>query len=308
MMVLRILLMGGVALGCGLAQEARQGPKPKAPVVKSAVVKSAGEAGEQARAANAEARAAIAEARKLVAASRKVAGPERSRRLELAAAALDRVAAQAVREPAIAALAAWHAGETWRSHGSAPLAERSYLRAAKLDAVRYGQRGLLRAADMQRRQRRAEAAMKTYASAERRDPRTSYAQDARLWIARMLLASGRVDRAIERFQVALESAPSPRYAIETADYLAKAWIVKGDLDAAGFVIDHARQLVLDESDGDPVDAARLRRAFAQMGAPKALQRARDAKAGAKDDAVRLDQYRRQGKPGSSGQARAVKAS
>ena len=80
MMVLRILLMGGVALGCGLAQEARQGPKPKAPVVKSAVVKSAGEAGEQAR-------AAIAEARKLVAASRKVAGPERSRRLELAAAA-----------------------------------------------------------------------------------------------------------------------------------------------------------------------------------------------------------------------------
>ncbi|MGK0303934.1 MAG: tetratricopeptide (TPR) repeat protein, partial [Planctomycetota bacterium] len=208
------------------------------------------------------------------------------------AAAFDRLVAKFESEPQVAAQAAWHAAELWRRHGSAPLAEKDYLFAAKAHAVRYGQRGLLAAADMQRRQLRTEDAMKTYAKAEAVDPRTGRAQSARLWMARMLLTAGKVDLAIERFQGALESSPSPRQAIDAADYLAKAWIVKGDLDSAGFVIDHAEKVVEGEKHGDPIVAERLRRAFQRMGAKKALQRALDEKYDTAKDAVRLDEHRR----------------
>ena len=78
----------------------------------------------------------------------------------------------------------------------------------------------------------------------------------------------------------------------TADYLANAWIVKGDLDSAGFVIDHARQLVADELHSDPIIRERLRRAFERMRAHRALQRARDEQSDAAKDAVRLDEHRR----------------
>lgn len=245
---------------------------------------------------SAEARSALAAAHKLVRASRKVAGPERSRKLELAAGAFDRIVAQFVDEPAAAAQAAWNAAETWRRHGSAPLAEKDYLYAAKADAVRYGQRGLFGAAEMQRRQQRTADAMKTYRRAEAVDPRTSRAHDARLWLARLLLGQKKVDAAIEQFRVALESAPSSRLAIEAADYLAKAWIDKGDLEAAGFVIDHARTLVDDEKGGDPVVVARLQRAFERMAAHRALRRAQDERDDAAGDAARLEESRKKSAP------------
>ncbi|MGK0352906.1 MAG: tetratricopeptide (TPR) repeat protein [Planctomycetota bacterium] len=261
-------------------------PTAQKPVAKSAVPKS------MAPELSSEAKIAFRDARKLEKDSRKASGPARSRKLELAASAYDRLVAKFEAEPQVAAQAAWYAAELWRRHGSAPLAEKDYLFAAKQHAVRYGQRGLLAAADMQRRQLRTEDAMTTYAQAEVVDARTGHAQTARLWMARMLLSDGKVDLAIERFQGALESAPSPRRAIDAADYLAKAWIIKGDLDSAGFVIDHAEKVVHGEKHGDPIVAERLRRAFERMGAKKALERALDEKHGAAKDAVRLDEHRR----------------
>ncbi|MFT4515085.1 MAG: hypothetical protein ACI91B_003798, partial [Planctomycetota bacterium] len=206
-MMLRVVIVGALLLGSALAQgpvrEAVGKParpvankpvanKPVAnkPVAKRAVPKS------MAPKLSADARVAFGEARKLEKDSRKVSGPARSRRLELAAAAFDRLVAKFESEPQVAAQAAWHAAELWRRHGSAPLAEKDYLFAAKAHAVRYGQRGLLAAADMQRRQLRTEDAMKTYAKAEAVDPRTGRAQSARLWMARMLLTAGKVDLAI----------------------------------------------------------------------------------------------------------------
>lgn len=282
MMMVRMCLVACLAFGCVVAQSSNQKPvsTPKTAEQKPAKL-------------SADARVAITEARKLVKASRKVTGPARSRKLELAAAAFDRVVAQFEAEPAAAAYAAWNAAETWRRHGSAPLAEKDYLYAARVDAVRYGQRGLLAAADMQRRQQRVEDAMKTYALAEAVDPRSSRAQEARLWVARLLLGGKQVDKAIEKFQAALESAPTTSQAIATADHLAKAWIVKGDLESAGFAIDHARKLAQDEKHGDPIVAERLRRAFERMSAHRALQQARDEKFDAASDAVRLDEHRKQ---------------
>lgn len=281
MMMLRVVLIGLVSLGGVLGQTSgnKQKASEASPVTSTAKLSR-------------EARVSLGEARKMEAESRKVSGPARSRQLELAAVAFERLVVAFDGEPAAAARAAWSAAEIWRRHGSVPLAEKCYLHAARTDAVRYGQRGLLGAADMQRRQQRIEDAMKTYAMAEAKDPRTTRAQEARLWIARMLLAAGKVAKAIERFQAALESAPSKSQGILTANYLAKAWIRQGDLDAAGFVIEHARKLSDGEADGDPVVAQRLLRAYERMSAHKALQRALDKKHEAGKDAVRLDVHRR----------------
>ena len=237
--------------------------------------------------------AAMRDAGRLADAARRARGPARSRALELAAAAYDRCVAASDAMPAAAAEAAWAAAELWRRQGSPMLAEKDYLHASKCDAGRYGQRGLFGAAEMQRRQQRLQAAMRTYADSERIDPRTGYAHRARLWMARIVLARGAVDRAIGRFQAALESAPTPRRAIEAADLLAKAWIQKGELDSAGFVLDHVDQLVGDHQGGDPARAARLRRASREMSARRALRRALDKARDVAADAIRLDEHLRQ---------------
>ncbi len=237
-------------------------------------------------------RAALGKARGLAALARRQMGPARSRALEQAAAAYDRCVARFEATPAVAAFAAWSAAELWRRHGSMLLAEKDYLHAARWDPRRYGQRGLLGAADMQRRQRRPEDARKTYREAERIDPRTGYAHRARLWLARMLQADGELDRAIEGYQAALESAPTPRRAVEVADLLAKAWIAKGDLESAGFVLEHVEQLVRDAGSQNDRESEWLRRASREMPARKALQRALDKVRDAGGDAVRLDDHLR----------------
>jgi tetratricopeptide (TPR) repeat protein len=238
------------------------------------------------------ARASLREARAFEVASRQVSGPERSRRLEIAAAAFERLVVSLDAEPEAAAEAAWWAAEIWRRHASPPLAEMDYLYAARADAVRYGQRGLLGAADMQLRQLRYRDAMKTYDLAQAKDPRTTHAHKARIACGRILLMRGKAQQAIERFQSALESAPRVSQAIDTADYLAKAWIKIGQLDSAGFVIEHAHHMALEAGDGDPVLAERLWRAYERMGSRKALQRARDKIRDSAADAVRLDEQRR----------------
>ena len=219
-------------------------------------------------------------------------GPARLHAIEVAATSYGRCAEMFEREPLAAALAAWSAAELWRRHGSLLLAEREYLRAVRHDAARYEQRGLLAAADMQRRQRRLEVAMKTYEAADRCDPRTTRAQLARLWVARILLAQGKVDRAICRFQVALESAASPRQVIDAGDHLAKAWVKKADFVRAAQVIRHVERVVRDHADGDPELAARLQRASQRMTARRALRRALDEQYERGADAARLDEHRR----------------
>ena len=289
--MMRVVMVGWLLLGCAFGQM----PTEKHPLGEAHPVQTSAVVHVVRPKLSAEALLKLAAARKLELACRQVSGPARSRKLELAAVAFDRLVIQFQLEPAAAAQAAWSAAQIWRRHGSAALAEKGYLRAARSHAVRYEQRGLLGAADMQRRQRRTKDAMKTYALAEAADPRTSHAQAARLWIARMLMDRSQVDRAIEKFQAALESAPSPRQGLDAANYLAKAWIVKGDLEAAGFVIEYAEQLTEQAEQaeqGGSVAARQLRLACDRMSARKALQRALDATTGAGADAVRLDEYRR----------------
>ncbi|MCB9878752.1 MAG: tetratricopeptide repeat protein [Planctomycetes bacterium] len=290
MNVTKTVLVWLSLVGCALAQGDTGTPVPSAPAHDEA---SSGEVASPPRLSDA-ARAALSRAKGSSQAVRGLRGPERTRALELAAVAYDKVVADFTDEPRAAGAAAWAAALLWRSHGSLALAEQDYLRAAKCDPQQNGQRGLLGAADMQRRQHRVEEAMKTYVDCEKIDPRTTRAQDARLWLARMLLDQDQVDAAIERFQLALESAPTPSQAIDAADFLAKAWIQKGDLDAAQFVIEHAEQIVLQAADEAPEVVSRLERACDGMSARRALQRARDEANGAAQDAVRFDQQQRGG--------------
>ena len=215
-------------------------------------------------------------------------GPERSKALEAAATAYDKVAADFAAEPWVAATAAFTAAETWRQQGSLALAEKGFLLAAQMDAERFAQRGLLGAADMQRRQKRYEEAMATYQKGAAIDPGSSRAQDARLWQARMLHDSERLDEAIAAYQSALESAHAGAQTIDVCNWLAIAWIAKGDFDAAAHAIDHAEQSVATLDDEDPIVLERLKKSLELMPAKRSLQRARDKRSQAGKDAVGLD--------------------
>jgi tetratricopeptide (TPR) repeat protein len=230
---------------------------------------------------------ALAGARDAAQKLRGLRGPERAPALEAAASAYDKVVADFGSEPAVAAFAAITAADLWRQQGSLPLAEKAYLRAAELDGPRLGQRGLMGAADMQRRQKRVDDAMTTYAKAIALEPGSSRAQEMRLWQARLLQGAGKLDEAIVAFQAALESADPGSQVVEACNFLALAWIQKGDFDAADRAIDHAEQATTAAADEDPQTVERLKKAIEGMSAKKALQRARDAQNRVGDDAAKL---------------------
>lgn len=278
-----MVILGTMLAGAGVAQ-AEPTPVGPAPGAESA----------PRPAYSAEGRAALATGRALLGTLRGLRGAERKSALERVATAHDRIAEQFAAEPAVAAAATFAAAELWRQQGSLPLAERDYLRAAELDAPRFAQRGLLGAADMQRRQQRAEEALATYAKAEAVEPGSSRAQEARLWRGRVLQETGRLDAAIPVFESALEAAERPRQVIDASNLLALAWIAKDHLDAAERVLEHAERVVETAAEDEPEARERHRKALEAMSARRALQRVRDERSGAAADAVRLDAERRAG--------------
>ncbi|MBK8097414.1 MAG: hypothetical protein IPK26_09920 [Planctomycetes bacterium] len=233
---------------------------------------------------SAAAKAAIAAAKDLAARITGLEGGERAAAIEAAANAYDKITTDFAVEPAAAAQAAFAAGELWQRQGSLPLAERDFLLAAQLDPQRFGQRGLLEAAEAQRRQKQFDKALATFAQAAAADPASARAHEARLAIGRVQQQSGQIEAAITAFQAALEAVEKPRQVIETCDLLAKAWLQKGDLGAAERAITHADEAVANVVEPDPVVRERLQKALAGMSARKALQKARDKAAGTAKDA------------------------
>jgi tetratricopeptide (TPR) repeat protein len=233
-------------------------------------------------------RAAMAAAKETAGRAKGLTGPERLTAIAAGASAYDKVVADFAAEPALAGAAAFAAAELWRQHGSLPIAEKDYLLAAEVDAPRFGQRGLLGAADMQRRLKRNDEAMATYQKAAAIEPGGPRAQEARLWRARLLQTTGRLDEAVACFESALECAKAGRQSIDAANYLALACIQKADLDAAERAIEHAEQSVRGLGEDDPIVVARLEKALEAMSAKKALQRARDRANKVGKDAAELD--------------------
>lgn len=258
-----------------------QAGSPPAPG--AAETPAAGKSPARARLSEA-AKAAIAAAKDLTGRIKGLDGGERAMAIEAAANAYDKITTDFAVEPAAAAQAAFAAGELWQRQGSLPLAERDFLLAAQLDPQRFGQRGLLEAAEAQRRQKQFDKALATFAQAAAADPASARAHEARLSIGKVQQQSGQVEAAIAAFQAALEACEKPRQVIETCDLLAKAQLQKGDLGAAERAIAHAEQAVANVAEPDPVVRERLQKALTGMGARKAVQKARDKAAGAAKDA------------------------
>ncbi len=216
-------------------------------------------------------------------------GPARTAALQSAAMAWTKVATDFAAEPIVAAQAAFRAGEMWQRNSNFAQAETQFLAAAKLDGQRYGQRALLEAADMQRRQKRNDEALASYAQVVTLDAASSRAQEARVWQGRLLQSMGRVDESIGAFRKAVDASTKPRQVMEASNYLAKALILKGDLDNAESALQHAEELVNKAIAADAAQADLLHKALDGMTARKTLQKARDKQTGAGKDAKALEE-------------------
>jgi tetratricopeptide (TPR) repeat protein len=243
-------------------------------------------------AAKHDGREALAGAKRLVAGCSELSGDERSAALDRAAAACERAATDFAGEPEIAGPASFLAAELRRRGGGLAAAERHYLQAAAIDPGRYGQRGVLGAADMQRRQGRLREAMANYELVVELDPTTGHAQKARLARAKLLRAAERLDDSLAAFRQAVETARTGPQVIEASNLLALSCIDTGDLDAAAAALARAGSRVAALGVREPGDVERLRESLAAMSARKALQRARDQRHGTARDAVEFDQQRR----------------
>ncbi|MCA8948311.1 MAG: hypothetical protein KDE27_02340 [Planctomycetes bacterium] len=239
-------------------------------------------------------REALTRCRELASRVKGLRGNERLAALAEAASNYDRVAEGFAGEPRVAAQASYAAAELWRRHGSLPFAERDYARAAEVDRPRFGPRGLLGSADMQRRQQRFEDALGTYDKVVEAAANSPQAQLARLAKAKLLQRMDRLPAAVAAAQVALECARPGRQVLDACNVLALVQIQAGDLDAAERALEYARESVDDLADAEPERLERQRRAVEAMSGWRALRRARDRQTDAAADAARLEADRKGG--------------
>ena len=257
------------------AEPAKKTPEPAKRVADPAKATHGGTAGGG--------RQALKAAAELAEKVKGLRGPARDQALEQAAKAYEEVAAAHAGEPALAAQAAYEAGELWRRGSDLVLAEAAYRKAAELDRDRYAERAWLELGNMQRRQKKWDEAVATYTQLVEFAPKSSRAHDARLWIGRTLQQKGTPEPALAAFRTALDAAGSPLEAIEAANWLAKTLITTGDLAGAEAALTAAEQHRV----AGP-DAERIRRALDDMSARRALQRARDKSGDAHEDAKDLE--------------------
>ncbi|MEZ5963929.1 MAG: hypothetical protein R3F56_08810 [Planctomycetota bacterium] len=242
----------------------------------------------QAAPAPASAKQMLAEARAVAAQAKGKKGSERSAALEAGAVAFERVVETCSADPAVVAEASFEAGELWRRRGSLAEAERAYRSALQSDPGRYEARASFEVAHLLRRGKQFDAAVELYRKVAGLQPGTARAQSALLWCGRTMQAANRIDAAVAAFRSALQSAGSAGAVIDAGNWLAKAQIRTGDLDAARATLAEVDQRTATETAGDSPAATRLRLRVTEMTARRALQRAADKEAGAADDAVDLE--------------------
>ena len=236
----------------------------------------------------ASARAALLEARTVAAQAKGKKGSERSAALEAGAMAFQRVAEAYPVDLSVAAEASFEAGELWRRRGSLAEAERAYRAALQSDPGRYEARASFEVAHLLRRGKQFDAAVELYRRVATLQPGSARGQSALLWCGRTMQAAGKLDDAIEAFGSALQAASGANAVIAAGNWLAKAQIRNGDLDAARATLAEVDKRTEAETAGDSPTARRLQVAVAEMTARRALQRGIDKKAGAADDAAAIE--------------------
>ncbi|MCA8941571.1 MAG: hypothetical protein KDB80_03345 [Planctomycetes bacterium] len=215
-------------------------------------------------------------------------GPERAAALQAIAEQCERSAREFEAEPAAAMRGWYQAGEAWRRHGTLERAAEAFGCAIAQADDRYRSRALFGLAEMQRRAKQLDAAIKTYGECAAFEPKTVRAHDARLWIARCHGAAERHDEAIQAFRAACGAAPGPRQRIEAGNWIAKALISRGELDAAAAELAAVEAAIAADLRAGGTNAERLQRALDEMSARRALTRARDKATDAAADAVDVE--------------------
>ena len=235
------------------------------------------------------ARAAMTAARETETPVKGAEGPARMSALQTSAEAWDKLAKDFSSEPLVASQASFRGGELWQRHGSLAQAEQDFLAAARTDTPRYGQRGLFEAAEMQRRLKRNDDALATYAQVVAIDSASTRAYEARISQGRWLESLGRFDESIGAFRKAVDGAAKSRQVVEAANLLAKVLIQKGDFESADGVLAHAEESVHKTIAVDAAQTESLQKLLDGMSARKSLQRARDKQNGAAKDAKALEE-------------------
>ncbi len=220
-------------------------------------------------------------------------GEERKALLEEAAQAYREIAIRHASDRPGSARAWFGAGEAWRRRGDLDSAEESYKKSASIGSLSVRERSLFEVAQLQRRSKRYEAAIKTYGEVVRMKSGTSRQHEARLWSGRCLEAQGKQREAVMVYRTAVDVAGRPLWMIAAGNRLANLLVKAGDLEGALEAIEGVERSL---SEGISSSVSRLRRAFEKMSARRALQRAFDRKNAAHRDAQRWerDAVRRDG--------------
>ncbi len=223
-------------------------------------------------------------------------GEERQVALERAAKLWEGVLADfAESEPEVGVRAAWEAGELWRRKGDLDGADRCYTRALALDQGRYRERATYARADVARRQQRFDDAIALYGEVVGMRPDSARAHRSRLRIGRCLEAKNDREGALQTYRDALDAvAATPRRAVDAGNALARLLVRMDDLDGAAAAIERVESIAKPVLDAGGKEGQRLQKALDGMSARRALQRARDDREGAGDDAEELDEDQRSG--------------
>ena len=220
------------------------------------------------------AREALRAARSVEGGARGTIGEKRAEILTRAAEAYEKVAADFAHDLAAVAQASFSAAEIWRKQGELATAEQLYQESIRNDQARYQERALMQLAHIARRQEKPDEALDMYARVAGFKPASARAHEARIWTAKIYAGGEDKSKAVEAFELAVDGAGSPRRIIEACNGLAGLLIKMGQLVRAEEVLKRA-EVASQAETGVRNGGDNLARAYLNMSAHKALQRAKD---------------------------------
>ncbi len=241
---------------------------------------------------SAEARTAFAQAMEAAASLKGLRGAERKTELAKHAARYEEIADRFAGEFPAASRAWYESAEMWRRQGNLAKAEAAYRSSLSKDSGAFRARAIFGIAQMERRQKKFEAAIESYKLVAGIQAESNRANDSRLWIARCWRSLEKPELAMQSFKAAVEKAATPRQVIVASNFLAIELIDRGDFDAADAVLAKAGSVVAEAIDSGAKGAKGLESALQSMSSRRALQKARDKANGSAGDAVQMERDRK----------------
>lgn len=241
---------------------------------------------------SAEGKAALAAAAESAAQAKGKAKDERVRILKAAAEQYREVGEAFATESPVVARAFYASGELWRRCSELESAAADYRQCLASNDQGFRERALFGLAQMERRLGEMDAAIGHYRDCAGVRPDSSRATDARIWVAKCLLAQEQEQPALDAFAKAVEQAGNTRLKLRASEALCRALLGLDRLADAAAALSRVEPEVLAAIKAGGRGADSLRKAWERSPARRQLQKAQDRARGAQGDAVRLDAARR----------------